>query len=81
MRQLVTTIFIIVSFHSFGQFTKGDKVLGGTFLFSGQSAPESPNGGHQALAPIRAEHVLKERDLFYRIRDTEIFCGQIGFKK
>jgi hypothetical protein len=39
------TIFTILSFQSFGQFIKGDKVLGGTFSFSGQRAPESPNGG------------------------------------
>ena len=45
MKHIVTIIFIIISSHSFGQFTKGDKVLGGTFSFSGQRAPESLNGG------------------------------------
>jgi hypothetical protein len=36
---------------------------------------------YQAWAPARAELVLKERDLFYRIGGIEIPCGQIVFKK
>lgn len=36
---------------------------------------------YQASAPARAELVLKEQDLFYRIGGIEIPCGQIVFKK
>lgn len=45
MRYLAMIIFTILSFQSFGQFTKGDKVLSGSFSLSGQRASESPNGG------------------------------------
>ena len=45
MKYIAKTLFIIISVQSFGQFTKCDKVLGGTFSLSTQRAPESPNGG------------------------------------
>jgi hypothetical protein len=45
MKYIATIIFIIIAVQSFGQFTKGDKVLGGEFSLSAQRAPESPNGG------------------------------------
>jgi hypothetical protein len=35
---------------------------------------------YQTSAPARAELILKEQDLFYRIGDIEIPCGQIVFK-
>ncbi len=35
---------------------------------------------YQASAPARAELVLKEQDVFYRIGGIEIPCGQIVFK-
>jgi len=45
MKHLITAILLFVSFQSFGQFSKGDKVLSGTFSVFTQRAPESPNGG------------------------------------
>jgi hypothetical protein len=35
---------------------------------------------YQASAPTRAELVLKEQDLFYRIGGIEIPCGRIVLK-
>jgi hypothetical protein len=45
MKYIVATILAMISIQCFGQFSKRDKVLGGTFSLTRQRAPASTNGG------------------------------------
>lgn len=75
MKYIFLTIFFLMCIKSYGQFVKGDKVLGGTLSLNIQRAPQSPNGG---LINIGTTFDLNPNFGFLISKNLEI-GGRIGY--
>lgn len=76
MKHLLTSILLLVSLHTFGQFTRGNKVISGLFSLNVQRAPGSPNGN--LINKSNTFDIVPTYGVF--ISDNLEVGGQLGYK-
>lgn len=75
MSKIVLFGFLLISIVANGQFSKGDKVLGGTFSFYSQNAPSSQNGG--LTNNVRTLSITPT--IGFLVNENSAFGGKLGY--